>query len=65
MQHIGSALKKLIETNGLDAGLVQQKAIDVWGEAVGKAISQNTETVDVEKGVIVAQEEDQKQRANS
>ena len=52
MQHIGSALKKLIETNGLDAGLVQQKAIDVWGEAVGKAISQNTEAVVVEKGVL-------------
>ena len=52
MQHIGSALKKLIKANGLNEGLVQQKAIDIWGEAVGKAISQNTETVAVEKGVL-------------
>ena len=52
MQHIGSALKKLIKMNGLNAGLVQQKAIDVWEEAVGRAISQNTETVSVEKGVL-------------
>ena len=52
MQHIGSALKKLIKEKGLNEGLVQQKAIDVWEEAVGKAISQNTETVAVEKGVL-------------
>ena len=52
MQHIGSALKKLIKAKGLNEGLVQQKAIDIWEEAVGKAISQNTETVVVEKGVL-------------
>ena len=52
MQHIGSALKKLIKAQGLNEGLVQQKAIDVWEETVGKAISQNTETVAVEKGVL-------------
>ena len=52
MQHIGSALKKLIKAKGLNEGLVQQKAIDVWEEAVGKAISQNTETVSVEKRVL-------------
>ena len=52
MQHIGSALKKLIKTNGLNEVLVQQKAIDVWEEVVGRAISQNTETVSVEKRVL-------------
>tara|TARA_Y100001970_G_C14238427_1_gene863364 strand:- start:1646 stop:1921 length:276 start_codon:yes stop_codon:yes gene_type:complete len=52
MQHIGSALKKLIKMKGLNAGLVQQKAIDVWEEVVGRAISQNTETVSVEKRVL-------------
>ena len=52
MQHIGSALKKLIKMNGLNAGLVQQKAIDVWEETVGGAISQNTEPISVEKGVL-------------
>ena len=52
MQHIGSALKKLIKMKGLSAGLVQQKAIDVWEEVVGRAISQNTETVSVEKRVL-------------
>ena len=29
-----------------------KKAIDVWEETVGKAISQNTETIAVEKGVL-------------
>ena len=52
MQHIGSALKKLIKAKGLNEGLVQQKAIDVWEEVVGRAISQNTETVSVEKRVL-------------
>ena len=52
MQHIGSALKKLIKTNGLNEVLIQQKAIDVWEEAVGKVISQNTEAVAVEKGIL-------------
>ena len=42
----------MIKTKGLNAGLVQQKAIDIWEEAVGKAISQNTETVEVDKGVL-------------
>ena len=52
MQHIGSAIKKLIKANGLNEGLVQQKAIDIWEETVGNAISQNTETVAVEKGIL-------------
>ena len=33
--------------------MVQQKAIHIWEETVGKAISQNTETVAIEKGVLI------------
>ena len=30
MQHIGGALKKLIKTAGLEKGIAQQKALEIW-----------------------------------
>ena len=53
MQHIGKALKIFIKTNGLENSLSQQKAIDVWKEVVGKAVSKNTETISVEHGLLL------------
>ncbi len=52
MQHIAKALKKLIKSTGLNKGLDQQKAIEVWQDVVGDKISNNTETVSVERGII-------------
>ena len=52
MQHIASAIKRLIKKNGLEQGLNQQKAIDVWGEVVGKKINKNTEPTKVEFGIL-------------
>ena len=53
MQHIGSALEKVIQNQGLEEGLSQQKAIDVWGEVVGLAVSKNTEAVSAENGLLI------------
>tara|TARA_B100000427_G_C15498388_1_gene590894 strand:+ start:1589 stop:1864 length:276 start_codon:yes stop_codon:yes gene_type:complete len=52
LQHIGGALKNLIKTHGLERQLNQQKAMDVWGEVVGKKIMKNTEPLSVEFGVL-------------
>ena len=52
MQHIASALKTLIKSSGLQKGLDQQRAIDLWSEVVGKSIDSNTEPVSVEHGVL-------------
>ena len=57
MQHIATAIKKLIKKNGLKKGLDQQKAIDVWGEVVGENIKQNTKPKTVEFGVLTVETE--------
>ena len=52
MQHIGTALKKAIQARGLEKGLSQQKAIDVWEEVVGVPVSKNTEALSAEHGLL-------------
>ena len=52
MQHIGGALKKLIKTAGLEKGIAQQKALEIWPETVGKTISKNTEPISIEHGIL-------------
>ena len=52
MQHIASALKNLIKSSGLEKGLDQQRAMDLWPEAVGEKINNNTEPISVEHGVL-------------
>ena len=52
MQHIGGALKQLIRSSSLEKGLQEQKAIDFWPSVVGQKISENTEPVSVEGGVL-------------
>ena len=52
MEHIAASLKHLIKKQGLEKELNQQKAIDIWGEVVGKKINENTEPVSVEFGVL-------------
>ena len=53
MEHIGGTLKKLIKKEGLENEINQQKAIDLWGEVVGKKIRENTEPVEVQFGVMI------------
>ena len=52
MEHIAGALKKLIKKQGIEKEINQQKAVDVWGEVVGKKINEHTEPIDVRFGVL-------------
>ena len=52
MQHIGGALKKLIKTAGLEKGIAQQKALEIWSEIVGETVSKNTEPISIEHGSL-------------
>ena len=52
MQHIGGALKKLIKTAGLEKGIAQQKALEIWSETVGETVSKNTEPTSIEHGIL-------------
>ena len=52
MEHIARALKKFVKKQGIEKEINQQKAIDVWAEAVGKKIKEQTEPVDVRFGVL-------------
>ena len=52
MEHISGTLKKLIRKQGLENEINQQKAMDLWGEVVGKKIKENTEPIEVQFGVM-------------
>ena len=52
MQHIGRALKKLIKKRGLEKGLNQQKALEIWPDIVGQQVAKNTDPVSIEFGVL-------------
>ena len=52
MQHISGALKKLIKTTGLEKGIAQQKALEIWSETVGETVSKNTEPTSIEHGIL-------------
>ena len=52
MQHISGALKKLIKTAGLEKGIAQQKALEIWSETVGEIVSKNTEPTSIEHGIL-------------
>ena len=52
MEHIAKSLKNLIKKQGLEKGLNQQKALEVWGEVVGQKIKEKTEPDSVEFGVL-------------
>ena len=52
MQHIGGALKKLIKTAGLEKGIAQQKALEIWPGTVGETVSKNTEPISIEHGIL-------------
>ena len=52
MRRLDLLLKHLIKEKGFDELIEQQKAIDVWSAAVGRVISEKTEPILVENGVI-------------
>ena len=52
MKPISTIINGFLKNNGLSTGVNQQKAIEVWGDVVGKKIAENTEAVSVEHGVL-------------
>ncbi len=52
MEHIAGTLKRLIQKQGMEKEINQQKAIDVWGEIVGRKIEEHTEPLEVRFGVL-------------
>ena len=52
MKPISSIINGFLKNSGLSNGVDQQKAIEIWGDAVGKKIAENTEVVSVEHGVL-------------
>ncbi len=53
MQHIEKALDGFIKKRGLKKKLDQQKLLENWGKIVGEKISNNTEAVSVEGGILI------------
>ena len=52
MKRLDSLLKRLIKESGFDELIQQHNAIEVWSDAVGRVISEKTEPILVENGVI-------------
>jgi len=57
MQHIGGPLKKFLKNAGLEKGVAQQSALELWPEIVGETVANNTEPVDVEHGRLTVKTE--------
>ncbi len=57
MQHLGKSIKDLLNQTGLDKGIAQQNAIEIWPEIVGSKISKKTEPTEIEHGIMVVKTE--------
>ena len=57
MQHIGGPLKKFLKTSGLEKGVMQQNALEVWPDVVGENISKNTHPEKIEHGIMTVRTE--------
>jgi predicted nucleic acid-binding Zn ribbon protein len=57
VQHIGGPLKKFLKSSGLEKGVAQQNAIDIWGSIVGENVSKNAIPIDVQHGILTVKTE--------
>ena len=57
MQHIGGPIKKFLRSAGLEKGIAQQNAMDIWPGVVGKNVSKNPEPISVEHGTMTVKTE--------
>jgi len=57
MQHIGGPIKKFLRSAGLEKGIAQQNAMETWSDVVGKNVSNNTEPIGVEHGILTVKTE--------
>ena len=54
MKPIKTVLNTYLFKTGLDVGVNQQQAVNIWPKIVGKKIAENTTAQDVEHGVLIA-----------
>ena len=52
MEHLKKVLKKTIENSGFKNAILQENAVSVWSDIVGKNISEISKAVSVDKGVL-------------
>tara|TARA_Y100001970_G_C14190111_1_gene834841 strand:- start:1159 stop:1434 length:276 start_codon:yes stop_codon:yes gene_type:complete len=52
MEHIQKAIKSFLKNTGLENGVAQQKAIEVWCEIVGEKVAKNTNAESIEHGTL-------------
>ena len=53
MKSIKTVLNTYLFKTGLDVGVNQQQAVNLWPIAVGKKIAENTTVQDVKHGVLI------------
>ena len=53
MKSIKTVLNTYLFKTGLDVGVNQQQAVNIWPKIVGKKIAENTTAQDVEHGVLI------------
>ena len=53
MKSIKTVLNTYLFNTGLDVGVNQQQAVNIWPKTVGKKIAENTTAQDVEHGVLI------------
>ena len=53
MKPIKTVLNTYLFKTGLDLGVNQQQAVNLWPKAVGKKIAENTTVQDVKHGVLI------------
>ena len=57
MEQLKKVLKKAINESGFKKAIDQENAVFVWGEVVGKNISEVTKATGVDKGTLVVKTE--------
>ena len=57
METLKSAIKKAVQSAGVEKALKQERAVVLWGEVVGKTISRVAIAEKVDKGVLTVKTE--------
>lgn len=57
MQDIKSVLENFLRKTGMDKPVLQNRALDVWADVVGKRVAKRTEPEEVKHGVLVVRVE--------
>ena len=53
MQELKTAIKNFLHKAGLEKGVNQNMAIQIWPDVVGKKVSENTEAHNVDAGTLI------------